>query len=82
MAEVVLDDVQNSTRFIVGGKDVQALGLNREALAQVETEKRWQVISGARHLFEEAGALDEGTLMARERFQRHLTRLGRGAASP
>lgn len=72
MAEGVLDEVKAPTLFIVGGKDVQVLSLNRQALAQLETEKKLEVVSGAGHLFEEPGALDEVARLAREWFQHHL----------
>jgi dienelactone hydrolase len=72
MAESVLGEVQVPSLFIVGGKDTQVLGLNREALAQLETEKALKVVSGAGHLFEEPGALDEVAQMARDWFTRHL----------
>lgn len=73
MAEPILDEVTAPTLFIVGGKDRQVLDLNRQALAQLETEKQLEVISGAGHLFEEPGALDEVARLAHEWFQRHLT---------
>ena len=72
MAESVLDEVEAPTLFIVGGNDTQVLGLNREALAQLETEKALKIVSGAGHLFEEPGALDEVAEMARDWFKRHL----------
>lgn len=72
MARSVLGQVQASTLFIVGGRDVQVLGLNRQALAQLETEKQLEVIPGAGHLFEEPGALDEVARLARDWFQTHL----------
>jgi pimeloyl-ACP methyl ester carboxylesterase len=72
MAEHVLDQVEASALFIVGGRDVQVLDLNRRALAQLETEKQLEVIPGTGHLFEEPGALDEVARLAREWFQRHL----------
>jgi dienelactone hydrolase len=72
MAEPILDEVKAPTLFIVGGKDRQVLDLNRQALAKLETEKQLEVIPGAGHLFEEAGALDEVARLAREWFQRHL----------
>lgn len=74
MAEHVLSEVKVPMLFIVGGKDVPVLNLNRQALAQLETEKRLEVVEGAGHLFEEPGALDEVARLAREWFQRHLTR--------
>lgn len=39
----------------------------------METEKKLEVVSGAGHLFEQPGALDEVARLAREWFQRHLT---------
>lgn len=72
MAEPVLHEVEAPALFIVGGNDVQVLDLNRQALAQLETEKELEVIPGAGHLFEEPGALDEVARLAREWFQRHL----------
>jgi dienelactone hydrolase len=72
MAEPILDEVKAPTLFIVGGKDRQVLDLNRQALAKLETEKQLEVIPGAGHLFEEAGALDEVARLAHEWFQRHL----------
>ena len=74
MAEHVLSEVKVPMLFIVGGKDVPVLNLNRQALAQLETEKRLEVVEGAGHLFEEPGALDEVAGLAREWYQRHLTR--------
>lgn len=72
MAEPILEEVTAPTLFIVGGEDRQVLDLNRQALAQLETEKQLEVIPGAGHLFEEPGALDEVARLAREWFQRHL----------
>lgn len=73
MAESVLGEVEASTLFIVGGRDVQVLGLNRQALAKLRTEKELEVVAGAGHLFEEPGALDEVARLAREWFRRHLS---------
>lgn len=72
MAESVLDQVRAPTLFIVGGKDLQVLSLNKQALAQLEAEKELEVVEGVGHLFEEPGALDEVARLTREWFQRHL----------
>jgi pimeloyl-ACP methyl ester carboxylesterase len=72
MAEPILEEVGAPTLFIVGGKDLQVLDLNRQALARLETEKQLEVIPGAGHLFEEPGALDEVARLACEWFRRHL----------
>ncbi len=76
MAEAILEEVEAPSLFIVGGNDTQVLDLNRQALAQLETEKQLEVIAGAGHLFEEPGALDQVARLAREWFQRHLTAQG------
>lgn len=73
MAEAVLGDVSAPTLFIVGGRDVQVLSLNRKALAQLETEKRLEVVEGTGHLFEKPGALDEVARLTRAWFERHIT---------
>lgn len=72
MAQGVLDQLRVPTLFIVGGKDLQVLDLNRQAFAQLVTERRLEVIPGAGHLFEEPGALEEVARLAREWFERHL----------
>lgn len=72
MAEGVLGQVRAPTMLIVGERDSQVLDLNRQVLARLDTEKRLQVISGAGHLFEEPGALDEVANVASEWLQQHL----------
>jgi putative phosphoribosyl transferase len=73
LAGPVLSQVEAPTLLIVGGDDVPVIGLNREALAQLRTEKKLEIISGATHLFEEPGALEEVAQLARQWFQRYLT---------
>jgi hypothetical protein len=60
--------------LIVGGLDEVVLDLNREAYAQLNTEKYLAVVAGATHLFEEAGALQEVARLAAEWFKRYLRR--------
>ena len=43
-----------------------------QSMAELETEKKLEVVEGAGHLFEEPGALDEVARLTREWFQRHL----------
>jgi putative phosphoribosyl transferase len=62
--------VRAPTLLIVGGNDVQVIELNRAALDQLRCEKQLVIVSGATHLFEESGALDEVARLAREY---HLT---------
>jgi putative phosphoribosyl transferase len=66
--------VQAPTLLIVGGLDEVVLDLNREAHAQLNTEKYLAVVAGATHLFEEAGALQEVARLAAEWFKRFLRR--------
>jgi pimeloyl-ACP methyl ester carboxylesterase len=47
------------TLLIVGGDDVEVLGLNRAAHALMTTRAELVVIPGATHLFEEPGALEK-----------------------
>jgi pimeloyl-ACP methyl ester carboxylesterase len=72
MAAPVLAKVQAPTLLIVGGNDTTVLGLNREALAQLQCEKALQIVPGATHLFEEPGTLDQVIDLARGWFVDHL----------
>ena len=67
-----LPRVQAPTLLIVGGNDPQVLDLNREALDQLQCEKRLEIVPGATHLFEEPGTLEEVARLAREWLLRHL----------
>ena len=60
------------TLFIVGGQDVEVLQLNRQAASLLRATHALQVIPGATHLFEVAGALDQVAHLARDWFLRHL----------
>ncbi|WP_242906266.1 dienelactone hydrolase family protein [Actinomadura terrae] len=62
--------------LIVGGRDPEVLALNRRAQERIDGRAELHVISGATHLFEEPGALEEVTTQAAEWFNLHL----RGAA--
>lgn len=68
-----LGDVRAPTLFIVGGDDTRVLELNRQAQARLRCENRLDVVTGATHLFEEPGALDEVAELARDWFTGHLT---------
>lgn len=61
---------------IVGGHDVPVIGLNREALAQLRVTKGLMIVPSATHLFEEPGALEQVTELARAWFRRHLAPAG------
>ncbi|MDH6544178.1 phosphoribosyltransferase [Streptomyces sp. SPB4] len=67
-----LGAVRAPTLLIVGGLDTTVLGLNRRAQRELRCENRLDVVPGATHLFEEPGALEEVTVLARDWFTQHL----------
>jgi putative phosphoribosyl transferase len=56
----------------VGSRDEVVLGLNRQAQEQLRCENRLAIVPGATHLFEEPGALQTVTRLAREWFATHF----------
>ncbi len=73
LAGSALSRVKAPTLLIVGGNDIPVIGMNREALAQLRTEKQLEIIPGATHLFEEPGALEKVAELASQWFNRYLT---------
>ena len=67
-----LPAVTAPTLLIVGGLDEQVIGLNRQAFALLNCEKRLEIVPGASHLFEEPGAMDRVIVMAAAWFGAHL----------
>lgn len=74
LADPRLGDVEAPTLLIVGGKDTEVLGLNRQAQAQLRCENRLAVVEGATHLFEEPGTLRSAAELARDWFIQYLPR--------
>jgi pimeloyl-ACP methyl ester carboxylesterase len=72
LAGAALGRVHAPTLLIVGGDDTDVLVLNRQALAALPGEKRLAVVSGATHLFEEPGTLEEAARLAAEWCARHV----------
>ncbi len=68
-----LDRVHAPTLLIVGASDEIVLQLNREAFSRLRGQKRLTIIPGATHLFQEPGALEEVSHLARGWFTDHLT---------
>ena len=65
--------VTTPTLFLVGSLDGTVLQLNRQAYAKLAAQtKELRIISGATHLFEEPGTLDEVAQAAAEWFTQHL----------
>jgi pimeloyl-ACP methyl ester carboxylesterase len=72
LAGPALRRVTAPTLLIVGGEDADVLAVNREAQAELAGESRLEVVPGARRLFEEPGALERVTELARDWFARHI----------
>jgi dienelactone hydrolase len=72
LAGLALPRVQAPTLLIVGGNDYPVIGLNRDALQYMSCERSLEVVPGATHLFEEAGALAAVARLARDWFLGHL----------
>ena len=69
-----LERVRAPTLLIVGAADLEVLELNRQAYAQLNCEKRLDLVPLATHLFEEEGALERVAELAREWFADHLSK--------
>ncbi len=72
LAGPALPLVKAPTLLIVGGNDIPVIALNQQALAQLQVEKRLEIVPGATHLFEEPGTLERVWELAREWFLRYL----------
>ena len=71
LAAEALGLVSAPTLLIVGGADTQVLELNRLAQARMRCETRLEIVPGATHLFEEAGALERVAELAVAWFADH-----------
>lgn len=73
--DLVLADlprVKAPTLLVVGGEDLPVIEMNRKAYAVLRAIKDIRIVTGASHLFEEPGALEEVTRLAVEWFARYL----------
>ena len=68
-----IPEVNAPTLFIVGGKDSAVLELNIQAYAKMECEKKFEIIPGASHLFEEQGKLEKVAELSASWFKKWLT---------
>jgi dienelactone hydrolase len=64
--------VRAATLLLVGSRDHEVQRLNQRAYETLRSEKQLTTISGAGHLFEEPGTLDQVARHASDWFQRHL----------
>jgi len=73
LAADYLKNVQSPTLFIVGELDYEVITLNEIAFEQLRCTKELTIISGATHLFEEHGTLEQVAKVASEWFIKFLT---------
>lgn len=72
LAGDILPLVKVPTLLIVGGLDYDVIELNQQALERLGGKKGIQIVPGATHLFEEAGALDAVIELAAGWFESYL----------
>lgn len=73
LATEALAKVAAPTLLIVGGNDTAVIGMNEDAMSQMPGSVRLEIVPGASHLFEEPGALEEVSRLARDWFLAHLS---------
>ncbi len=74
LAGEALASVKAPTLLIVGSLDTVVIGMNRDAAKRMHCENQTVLIPGATHLFEEPGALEQVSKLARDWFSTHLRR--------
>ncbi len=67
-----LKHVSSPSLFIVGELDERILELNEHAFRELECEKRFEIIPGAGHHFEESGSFELAAHAARRWFLAHI----------
>jgi putative phosphoribosyl transferase len=72
LAGEALARVQAPTLLLVGARDTQVIELNRQASSLLKGEKRLELITGATHLFEEPGTLEQVAQHAQRWFIHYL----------
>jgi pimeloyl-ACP methyl ester carboxylesterase len=74
LADDALDAVRAPTLLIVGGRDKVVIDMNKHAFERLRAPKRLEIVPGATHLFEEPGALEQVSRLARDWFDHQLGR--------
>ncbi len=74
LATDYLPKVVAPTLFLVGGWDAEVIGLNRQAMDQMFTEKKLVIVPEATHLFEEPGKLEQVAKLSIDWFLRYLVK--------
>jgi putative phosphoribosyl transferase len=71
LAGEALGSVTVPVLLIVGGRDTTVLDLNRQAMKRLGAHSHLEIVLGATHLFEEAGALERVAWLAKAWFVQH-----------
>jgi pimeloyl-ACP methyl ester carboxylesterase len=72
LADAALPHVTAPTLLIVGGHDEPVIEMNRDAMRRMTAHAQLEIVPGATHLFEEAGALERVSELAAAWFERYL----------
>lgn len=68
-----LEKVKAPTLLIVGGRDFSVIEMNEVAFEKLICEKKMEIVSGATHLFEEEGKLEQVAELAKNWFNHYLS---------
>lgn len=71
LAENALEQLQTPLLTIVGELDYPLIELHEKVISRLECPHRYEIVPGATHLFEEAGALERVSELAVSWFQRY-----------
>ena len=69
-----LPKVKAPTLLIVGGYDEAVIEMNLEAMQYLHATKKFEIVQGASHLYEEPGTLEEAAKLATAWFTHYLQR--------
>jgi predicted alpha/beta-hydrolase family hydrolase len=72
LAAAEISDLRVPTLLIIGEDDEDVLELNKIVFDKLKGDKKLSVVSGATHLFEEEGALEEVASLAVDWFKRYI----------
>jgi pimeloyl-ACP methyl ester carboxylesterase len=72
LAGGALEEVTAPTLLIIGGRDHDVIGLNKQAYARLSGVKSIEIVPGATHLFPEPGAMEVVIALAGRWFKTHL----------
>lgn len=72
LADIQLSEITAPTLLIVGEYDDFVIEVNEYAFKKIKCEKHLSIITGATHLFEEEGALEEVARQAAEWFKKYF----------